>query len=496
MQGIHELERKVDLYWSTLVDEPVQPVSEFISCSRFQQIARYIKISDPTQEKDLSKSEWFTKIEPVASHFRKTAQEIYIPGSHISVDEQLLKFTGRLKHLTEISSKAAGTGYKIYTEAEDGYLIDLRWSSTATGVAELDQFTATAPLYEVNNHFSASERVVLTFASSLRKAHPKATFAIVIDNFFTTHKLLAELRHRYNISGYGTCKAGNLIPKEMHLLKACGSKELCHGERLNWPYEGVNICCFVDMKPLFLMSSVHDFADSLTDVSKSSVKRPGASLTHAKQHVLQPTNEGEQEPPKRYDLDFPQLIVNYNNHMGGSDICQQVWNYYTTAKHPHHRNWWPMLWAMLDGTIGNIVRICHLLDYRTSHRDIQKHISLVLMRRPAATLRSPYRPSEASQRLSARESGLGKEEGKHQWQKISELRTGRLAGKKRLECVNCKPPKRRRRPLAERPCNTLIPDEQSYNRRTQMACLECQVALCAMGDCWKQWHERLVLLDL
>ena len=126
MQGIHELQGKLDLYWSTLIDEPLQPVTEFISRDRFQQIARYIKISDPTQEDDLDSSEWFTKIEPVASHFRKTAQEIYIPGSHVSVDEQLLKFTGRSKHLTEISSKAAGTGYKIYTEAEAGYLIDLR----------------------------------------------------------------------------------------------------------------------------------------------------------------------------------------------------------------------------------------------------------------------------------------------------------------------------------------------------------------------------------
>ena len=51
---------------------------------------------------------------------------------------------------------------------------------------------------------------------------------------------------------------------------------------------------------------------------------------------------------------------------------------------------------MLDGTLDNIVKICHLLGYMNSHRDIQKHVSLVLMRRGAAILRSPYRPSEAS----------------------------------------------------------------------------------------------------
>ena len=211
--------------------------------------------------------------------------------------------------------------------------------------------------------------MVLTFTSSLRKAHPKATFAIIIDNFFTTYKLLSKLRHRYNIRGYGTCKAGNLIPKEIYLLKACGSKELCYGERLNWPYEGINICCFIDIKPLFLISSIYDFANSLIDAVKPSLKRPGASLTHTKQHVLEPTNKGE-NPKRLYDLDFPQLLIDYNNYIRGSDICQQVWNYYTIAKHPHRRNWWPMLWAILDDTISNITKICHLLGYLGSHRDI------------------------------------------------------------------------------------------------------------------------------
>ena len=79
----------------------------------------------------------------------------------------------------------------------------------------------------------------------------------------------------------------------------------------------------MDMKPLFLMSSIHNFANSLIDAVKPSLKRPSASLTHAKQHVLEPTNKGE-NPKRLYDLDFPQLLMDYNNYIGGSDICQQV----------------------------------------------------------------------------------------------------------------------------------------------------------------------------
>ena len=87
MQGIHKLQGKRDLYWSTLVDKPPQPLTEFISRNRFQQIARYIKISNPIGEDDLNSSEWFIKIEPMALHFRKTAQEIYVSGSHISINK-------------------------------------------------------------------------------------------------------------------------------------------------------------------------------------------------------------------------------------------------------------------------------------------------------------------------------------------------------------------------------------------------------------------------
>ena len=60
------LDGKVGDYWTTLDDEAAQPLADYMSRIRFEQISRYIKISNPDDEDDLDDSEWFTKTEPLA----------------------------------------------------------------------------------------------------------------------------------------------------------------------------------------------------------------------------------------------------------------------------------------------------------------------------------------------------------------------------------------------------------------------------------------------
>ena len=171
-------------------------------------------------------------------------------------------------------------------------------------------------------------------------------------------------------------------------------------------------------------------------------------------------------------------------YMGGSDISQQVWNYYTASQHPHRRTWWPMLWAELDATIGNIVEICHLEGEEDSQRSIQTTIGYRLCRRPAATLRkhtssTPFRPSDHSE--------VQQELGEDTQLPLSQIPT--LSGAKRRECVNCKPrrrPRRTRAVLAENTTNA----PQQRPRRTRYGCEDCRVALCDNGVCWAQWHRR------
>lgn len=222
------------------------------------------------------------KIEPLATHWRKTARRLIKLGSKVTVDEQLLKFLGRSRDITQIATKAAGTGYKIYTlAAKSGYIADFLFYSVKEGTAELLDFQSTSQ-YWVNKkkEFTASERIVLTLVDAMRRRHPgRYIYTITLDNFFTTHHLLSELKE-WTIGCYGTCKIGAGVPRELLLLKDCTTKERDYGLEANTVFQGVNCCLIVDMKGICFMTTVHDVKNDRCEW-RPAHKRPKASQFRA-----------------------------------------------------------------------------------------------------------------------------------------------------------------------------------------------------------------------
>lgn len=86
-----------------------------LSLRRYLQIKRYIHISIPEESENTSKlnSEWWTKLEPLHSHLQRQSQRYLLPGSHVSIDEMMVCFTGRSKHTIRIPSKPIPVGYKV-----------------------------------------------------------------------------------------------------------------------------------------------------------------------------------------------------------------------------------------------------------------------------------------------------------------------------------------------------------------------------------------------
>ena len=114
-------------YWNI---EPNRAVYSLIincmSAARWHQIKRFLKISAPivNQKLDTRGPDWWKKLEPLATEFRIASKKWWIPGSHVSVHEQLVKFKGRSCHIMQIASKAAGVGFKLYSLCQDNYLYD------------------------------------------------------------------------------------------------------------------------------------------------------------------------------------------------------------------------------------------------------------------------------------------------------------------------------------------------------------------------------------
>ena len=62
-------------------------------------------------------------------HFLTACMTHARPGRDVSVDEQLILFKGRSKHTMNITSKAAGKGFKIYSLCCGNYLLGLHFAS-------------------------------------------------------------------------------------------------------------------------------------------------------------------------------------------------------------------------------------------------------------------------------------------------------------------------------------------------------------------------------
>lgn len=409
--GCHPSPLSVDSYWNTNEDSPFHPLAKYCSQKRFEQISRYFKINNPTLDDE--DPGWTSKFEPLAAQLRIAFARYFRAGSLLSIDEELILCQGRSKHTISMNSKRAGTGYKIYSLCGDAYLIDFLFSSAEERVTDLQTFKQD---YEEEPSYSESESVILTLVDRQLKRFPRRTFTVVIDNFFTTTKLLQKLR-RWQIGAFGTCKSGSGFPKDLVYWRECTSKEKNYGEWANAVIADREVNCLVvvDSVATFMMSTIHDVATEwdTSTIWRSAKKRPGASQTLAK------------EDADGITLPYHQVQKDYNNSMNGSDLQAQLRAYYTTQQGCHLRVWWPIFWFLLDSVIVNAYTIFKLRGHKGTHHAFQLEIAHALLRNPAARLRRRAWPIKIH---GANPTAIKKEED-HTLQKIG--------ARKRKWCKEC-----------------------------------------------------------
>ena len=127
----------IESYWNTHFFKSLFVVIQRVmSLVRFQQIKRYFKMSDLNNEPNSYGSDWWKKLESLATDFQKISQKLYVPGSHVSVDEQLILFKGRSKHTLKLVAKEVGEGFKIYSLCEGNYLLAFLFASKVSWMEE------------------------------------------------------------------------------------------------------------------------------------------------------------------------------------------------------------------------------------------------------------------------------------------------------------------------------------------------------------------------
>ena len=116
----------VENYWSQQPDKSItMPIQYEMTKNRFQQIKRFLKINDGcTELSRLSKGlDWWKKLDPLATDIQAALLEYYLPGDKVSIDEQLIGFSGQSCYTMTISVKKAGKKFKVYSLCQANYLL-------------------------------------------------------------------------------------------------------------------------------------------------------------------------------------------------------------------------------------------------------------------------------------------------------------------------------------------------------------------------------------
>ncbi|KAJ3453383.1 hypothetical protein MRS44_017630 [Fusarium solani] len=95
--------------------------------NRFQLLYRHIRLFDHTKFTD-GYDDFpivFQCVESWSQHVQLATTELCEPGSHLAVDEAMIRYTGRNKQVTYIPNKPIDTGFKVWIAAQLGLF--MRW---------------------------------------------------------------------------------------------------------------------------------------------------------------------------------------------------------------------------------------------------------------------------------------------------------------------------------------------------------------------------------
>lgn len=113
----------VEDYWKHDGLHPTHPITMYMSLNRFQQIKRYLHISavDLPKHSTTGRHLWHGKVDPLLNQLCHASQSLRIPSSNVSIDEAMIRCTGRSLDTYKMPSKPIEHGFKFHCLADHGY---------------------------------------------------------------------------------------------------------------------------------------------------------------------------------------------------------------------------------------------------------------------------------------------------------------------------------------------------------------------------------------
>jgi hypothetical protein len=186
------------------------PLTEFMDLVDFEQIKRYLHVSEPEPQtatltpegENNSNDLWFHKVAPLFDHLGIVSRQHRTLGTHESIDEAMVLYTGRTFHKYFMRNKLISEGYKIFVCAERGYVYVF--------YPETPVHRLRAPLKVPNNpgNRTHTSEVVIHLLNTLPR--DKHHFNVGMDNYVVDPRLFRYLRNEFKMGTYGTLHSGVL----------------------------------------------------------------------------------------------------------------------------------------------------------------------------------------------------------------------------------------------------------------------------------------------
>ena len=284
--------RPITRYWTT----GQVSASCSMGCYRYRQIKCFLHISMPDVTASIPRKDWWRKLEPLSSHLRKQSQALMLPGTHLSIDEMMISFTGRSFHTVRIASKPIPGGYKVIALCSMGYTIDWILTSRTEFFAELTKLPDLSP----------TSSAVLQLCRSLDTG--SYHFILYMDNGFSTIPLFQKLQE-HKIGACGTTRVNGIgfpAALEKKVFREWNTIDGCS-------VDGVLCFQWMDNNIVRMLTTVHHW----NEVTRSLRQRPRNTSTNATM-VLKAFGGRDQA-----SFFIPTTIDDYNHHMGGVNIADQ-----------------------------------------------------------------------------------------------------------------------------------------------------------------------------
>lgn len=330
--GYHSLPQE-DLYWSNSEDCNLPFIQNAMSRQRFRDIKKYLHLCD---NNSIDGSDKLAKVRCFIELFGKKLQQFGTFSESLSIDEEMIPYTGRHSTKMYMRGKPIKFGYKLWILASSqGYPFNLQVYVGKETAAE-----DKTPL---------GTRVVLDLIECVENCRRHKVY---VDNFFNSLPLLEEMRRReFRLTG--TVRENRLQNCPLQ-----DSKVLVKKERGTFDYiitKDLSVVKWKDNKVVCLASNFE---------------------------CMEPMGQAKRwcrKSKKKIDLPQPGIVGSYNKNMGGVDLLDRFLSSYR-PRIKGKKWWWPFFTNTLNMAVVAAWRIHREMNGQMSQLTFLRDIVMGLMK--------------------------------------------------------------------------------------------------------------------